>query len=347
VVLAVGGVPVGLCAGAEFATPDSVGLVPGSTCPLIRASLGFKMNRTCPYVQASDLVVGETTCDGKKKMYEVLAQYHPTYVMEVPQKKTPADMDLFVSEVKQFVQKMEEISGRKIDAAALAAATEKVEAKKAALRRLHATRAADPVPISGLDALLVSQISFYDDIDRFTAKVNELADELEERVRRGIGVFSKGTPRILYAGTPLPLPDWKIHSVVEQAGAVVVGEESCVGSRYYTTATPKDDGSLDARLRAISQRLMDTHCACFTPNDERIDDIIRMARELAVDGVIHYSLTFCQTYAAEAIKVDKALQRAGIPALSLESDFSPGDAQQLLTRVQAFVEMLTPSAARG
>ncbi|MGB9620750.1 MAG: 2-hydroxyacyl-CoA dehydratase, partial [Armatimonadota bacterium] len=192
-----------------------------------------------------------------------------------------------------------------------------------------------------------SQISFYDDIDRFTSKVNELADELEERVRRGEGVYPKGTPRILYAGTPLPLPDWKIHSTVEQAGAVIVGEESCVGSRYYSTTTPEHDGSLEGLLRAASKRLMDTHCACFTPNEERVDDIVRMARELAAHGVIHYSLTFCQTYAAEAIKVEKALQQAGIPSLALESDFSVGDAQQLLTRAQAFVEMLTPSGTRG
>jgi benzoyl-CoA reductase/2-hydroxyglutaryl-CoA dehydratase subunit BcrC/BadD/HgdB len=347
VVLAAGGIPVGLCAGAEFAVGDSGGLIPSNTCPLIRSSLGFKMSRTCPYIQASNFLVGETTCDGKKKMYETMAQYHPTYVMEVPQKKNPAGADLFVSEIRAFVDKMEEESGNKIDVQSLANATKKVEAKKSALRRLHKARAASPVPISGLDALLASQISFYDDIDRFTMKVNELADELDERVSRGEGVFPASRPRLLYAGTPLPLPDWKIHGIVEAAGGVIVGEESCVGSRYYSTSTPPNDGTLDGQLKAISQRLLSTHCACFTPNEERIDDIIAMARDLGADGVIHYSLAFCQTYAAEAFKVEKALQKEGIPVLSLESDFSANDAAQLMTRAQAFLEMLTPVAARG
>ncbi len=340
VILAAGGVPVGLCAGAEFSIPDSDGLIPRNTCPLIRASLGFKTSGTCPYVQVSDFVVGETTCDGKKKMYEVMAEHHPTYVMEVPQKKGPAASELFYREVLAFRDRMEQEAGRQIDAEPLAAATQKLEAKKQALRRFHAARRANPVPISGLDALLVSQISFYDDIDRFTAKVNELADELEARAARGEGVFPKGRPRILYAGTPIPLPDWKLHSIVEEAGGVIVGEESCVGSRYYTTTTPADDGTLDGRLRAISERLLGTHCACFTPNEERLGDIIDMARAVRADGVIHYSLAFCQTYAAEAMKVEKALQREGIPALSLESDFSANDRAQLLTRVQAFIEML-------
>ena len=339
-VLAAGGIPVGLCAGAQFSIPDSEGLIPRNTCPLIRASLGFKLSKTCPYIQASNFLVGETTCDGKKKMYETMADLHPTYVMEVPQKKTVAAEQLYVSELYAFKDKLEAESGRKIDVDNLAASTQKLEVKKQAIKRLSAARAADPVPISGLDALLASQIAFYDDIDRFTAKVNELADELEARVARKEGMFPAGTPRLLYTGTPLPLPDWKIHSIVEAAGGVIVAEESCVGSRYYSTSTPASDGTLDGQMAAIAQRHLGTHCACFTPNEQRIEDIIEMARKYKVDGVLHYSLQFCQTYIAEAMKVENALRKEGIPVLCVESDFSGEDNAQLSTRVQAFIEML-------
>lgn len=340
IILAAGGIPVGLCAGAEFPIADSDGLIPRNTCPLVRASLGFKLSGTCPYIQSSDLMVGETTCDGKKKMYEVLAEQHPMYVMEVPQKKTNAAKDLFYAEVNAFKNRMEDEAGKKIESDKLTEATRRLEAKKQALRRLHAARSANPVPISGLDALLVSQIAFYDDIDRFTAKVSELADELEARVARGEGTFPSNTPRILYAGTPIPFPDWKLHNIVEAAGGVIVGEESCIGSRYYSTTTPSSDGTINGQVKAISERLLKTNCACFTPNEERIGDIIEMARATKADGVIHYSLSFCQTYAAEAMKVEKALQKEGIPVISLESDFSTNDIAQLSTRVQAFVEML-------
>jgi benzoyl-CoA reductase/2-hydroxyglutaryl-CoA dehydratase subunit BcrC/BadD/HgdB len=68
---------------------------------------------------------------------------------------------------------------------------------------------------------------------------------------------------------------------------------------------------------------------------------VKMAREHNADGVIHYALSFCQTYANEAIKVEGALKKAGIPVLTLESDFSASDAAQLTTRVQAFVEVLS------
>ncbi|MDO8588741.1 MAG: double-cubane-cluster-containing anaerobic reductase [Armatimonadota bacterium] len=340
VILAAGGIPVGLCAGAEFPIGDTEGIIPRNTCPLVRASLGFKLSGVCPYIQASNLMVGETTCDGKKKMYEILAEYHPTYVMEVPQKKTAAGRNLFYSEVLAFKDRVQAEAGKRITATDLSQATAKLEAKKQALRRFHAARAASPTPVSGRDALLVSQIAFYDDIDRFTGKVNELADELEQRKTRGEGAFPASTPRILFAGTPLPLPDWKIHSIVEAAGGVIVGEESCVGSRYYSTSTPASDGTLEGQLKAIAARHLDTHCACFTPNEERAQDIIDMARAVKADGVMLYSLAFCQTYAAEAVKVEKALRKEGIPTLTLESDFSMNDAAQLATRVGAFLEMI-------
>jgi benzoyl-CoA reductase/2-hydroxyglutaryl-CoA dehydratase subunit BcrC/BadD/HgdB len=85
---------------------------------------------------------------------------------------------------------------------------------------------------------------------------------------------------------------------------------------------------------------MNIHCACFTPNDERPEDVIRLAREHRVDGVVHYNLQFCHTYANEAIKIDKALAKANIPLLRVESDYSDEDTGQLRTRVDAFLEII-------
>ncbi len=81
---------VGLCGGADFSVPDAEAVLPRNLCPLIKSFYGFKLNRTCPYFQSSDLVVGETTCDGKKKVYELLNELVPTYVLEVPHKPDTA-----------------------------------------------------------------------------------------------------------------------------------------------------------------------------------------------------------------------------------------------------------------
>jgi benzoyl-CoA reductase/2-hydroxyglutaryl-CoA dehydratase subunit BcrC/BadD/HgdB len=341
IIIAAGGVSVGLCAGADFSVPTGEQIVPRNLCALIKSAVGFKVGGTCPYFQVSDLIVGETTCDGKKKTWEILDEYVPTYVMDLPNGRTAADRQLWLSELRRFVEKTQEVTGNIITPEKLSQATELINRKRAVLQRLFDLRKARPAPISGLDALLSVQISFYDDPARFTQKTSELCDELEARTKAGKGVAPAYAKRILYAGTPMPIPFWTLPSIIEATGAVVVAEESCTGTRLIAggqTAVPGN--GIDSQLAAIADRQLQTNCACFTPNDARIEDIIRLAKEYQADGVIHFSLSFCQPYNLEGIRVQKALQKAGIPVLMLEGDFSDEQAGQLKTRIEAFIETL-------
>ena len=340
VILAVNAIPVGLCAGTQFSVPLAEEVLPRNTCPLIKSSFGFKLGRICPYVQASHLIVGETTCDGKKKMFELLGEYQPVHVMEVPSKKTDASRELWRAEVRAFKEVVERLTGDRVTPGSLAEATKLLNNRRRALQRLYEARKARPVPISGKDALLVTQISFYDDVIRCTRQINLLCDELEARVASGDGVFPPDAPRILLAGTPMAIPNWKLHHVLEDAGAAVICEESCTGTRAFSDLVPENGGSVDDQLEAIADRYMQIHCACFTPNDERLDDIVRLAGEYRVDGVVHHNLQFCHTYANEAVKVERTLEKEGVPLLRIETDYSDEDVGQLRTRIDAFLEMI-------
>lgn len=337
---ATGAIPVSLCAGTQFSIPVAEEVLPRNTCALIKSSYGFKLGRLCPYVQVSHLIVGETTCDGKKKMFELMAEQHPVYVMEVPNKRGPAARALWQQEVRDFMARIEELTGNKITAESLGEAIREVNDRRREFKRLSGLRAADPAPISGKDALLATQVSMYDDVERETQMMKALNDELEERIEKGQGVAPKGAKRILISGSPMAIPNWKLHHIVESSGAVIVGEESCTGSRFYHELVPEGIDNLDDMVTALADRYLKTNCACFTPNCERLEDIIRMARELKADGVIHYNLQFCHTYANEAVQVDKALAEAGIPLLRVETDYSDEDAGQLKTRIDAFLETL-------
>ncbi len=199
----------------------------------------------------------------------------------------------------------------------------------------------DIMPISGKDALFITQVGFMDDIERYTQKVNELCDELEERVKNQESVFPKDTPRLMVLGTPFAPPNWKLHTAVETTGGCVINEESCIGHRYFKDNVDiegvKDEDELYARLM---KRYSKIDCACFTPNQERQDNVRAMVKDLRADGVIHYSLMFCQPYEHEAIKIEKTLRHDGTPMLSIATDYSMEDVEQLKTRVEAFVEMI-------
>ncbi|MFC2051665.1 double-cubane-cluster-containing anaerobic reductase [Chloroflexota bacterium] len=340
IVWAADAIQVGLCAGAQFSVPIAEEVLPRNTCALIKSSFGFKLGRVCPYVQTSHLIVGETTCDGKKKMFEILNQHQPVYVMEVPHKKTRSARNLWLSEVTAFKKVIEDLTGNKINADKLSQATKKVNDRRRSLKRLYELRKANPVPISGKDALLVTQVSFYDDVTRATQQINTLCDEVEARVATGEGVFPESAPRILVSGNPMAIPNWKLHHILETAGAAVVCEETCTGTRFFSDLVPENGGTVEEQIEAIAERYMKINCACFTPNEERLDDIVRLAREYRVDGVVHYNLQFCHTYANEAVLVEQTLSKAGIPLLRIETDYTDEDVGQLRTRVDAFLEMI-------
>ncbi|MEZ5125063.1 MAG: double-cubane-cluster-containing anaerobic reductase [Thermoleophilia bacterium] len=340
IIRAAGGWCVGLCAGAEFAYDQVEQIMPRNSCALIKSFMGFKLAKVCPYIESADLVIGETTCDGKKKAYELLGDIHNVHVMELPQMKRAKDLAMWRSEIVELIARAEEVTGKQITVESLRAAIKEVNDKRRALQRIAVTRAADPVPISGKDALLATQVAFYDDVPRFTQAMNGLADELEARVAAGEGAAPRGAKRVLITGTPMALPNWKLHDIVEKAGGVVVGEEMCTGSRYYQDLVSEEADTLDAIIDDIAAKYLDINCACFTPNQGRRDDVVRMAKELGADGVIDYSLQFCGLYEMESNGVENAVRDAGLPVLGITTDYSMEDVGQLSTRVEAFLEML-------
>jgi benzoyl-CoA reductase/2-hydroxyglutaryl-CoA dehydratase subunit BcrC/BadD/HgdB len=340
-ILAVDAISVGLCTGGDFATELVEQVLPRNTCALIKSAFGFKLGKVCPYVEACDLVVGENTCDGKKKAYEILRQFIPhLHVIDLPQVKSEAGKQLLRSEYHAFGRKLEELTGRKLDAGRLAAAIATVNAKRASLKRLAALRRAAPAPISGLDSLLISQISFYDDPVRFTASVNKLCDELETRVRDGQGVFPATHPRVVISGCPMAVPNWKVPAIVESAGAVIVGEESCVGERSTRWLTPETGHTVDDMIGLLVDRYLNIDCAVFTPNPTRLDYVREIAQGRKADGVIHYTIQFCQPYQMETGPLLAALEKELVPTLRIDTDYSQEDVGQISTRVEAFVERL-------
>ncbi len=340
-ILALDGVSVGLCAGAEFGFEAAESYLPRTTCALIKSFFGFALEKVCPYLATTDLVVGEATCDGKKKAYEAFSgMVKRFYAMDMPQHHSGEGRALLRAEFEKLARELEDLTGRRLEVEPLRAAIGTVNAKRAALARLAQLRAADPPPISGLDALLINQIAFYDDPARFTKAVHDVCDELEGRVARGEGVMPAGTPRVILSGCPMAVPNWKVPAIVEQAGAVVVGEESCVGERGQRNLVEATGDTLDELMDRLVDRYFQIDCAIYTPNPERQEHTRAMQRSLHADGVIHYALQFCTPYQMEAFTMERHLEGENVPVLRIETDYGAEDVGQLRTRIEAFVERL-------
>lgn len=340
IILALDAVSVGLCAGAEIGFDAAEAILPTNLCPLIKSFMGFELASLCPYMRCVDTVVGETTCDGKKKTYELLGDIMNTHVMELPQTKSNGGREVWKREVLAFMEKAEKLTGKKVTPENLKQAIQAVNNRRKAQLRLRDLRKANPAPISGRDALLTNMIAFYDNPARFTESLNKVCDEVEERIKNGIGVSHADAPRIVMSGCPMALPNWKVPYIVESSGAVIVAEESCVGERGFRNLVDQSGDTVDEMVDAIVDRYMKIDCACFTPNPDRTGHVLEDIDEFKADGVIHYSLQFCTPYLVESKMVEDAAKEKGVPVLKLDTDYSAGDMGQIKTRVDAFIEML-------
>jgi benzoyl-CoA reductase/2-hydroxyglutaryl-CoA dehydratase subunit BcrC/BadD/HgdB len=338
--MAVDAIPIPLCGGTNFTIPYSEQAFPRDICPLIKSTLGLSMSGTCPYKAVKQMTLGETTCDAKKKTWDILAGKMNFYVMEVPQKKNHIDAQLWHQAVVEFKDKVEELTGKQVNSEALAKQIKIMNAKRSALQKFTEFRKMNPPFISGLDALLVMQMALNADPKYFTEKLNLLNSELKRRAEKNNSPFTSKAKRIMVSGCPSVMGNWKVHSLIEQSGAVVVVDETCTGTKYFENLIDESPQKLDKQLQAIADRYFMINCSCFTPNDARIQDVCKKAEEFKVQGVIHYILQTCHTYNLEAQRLEGALKQKQIPSLKIITDYSEEDTEQLRTRIEAFLETL-------
>ena len=146
-ILALDGISVGLCAGADWGTDQAERFLPRNTCALIKSFFGFALDKVCPYLASCDLVVGENTCDGKKKAYETFRTIFPRlHVIDLPQVKSPEGRALMTAEYKRFAQELEGLTGKPLTVAALHQGIDVVNRKRSAVHRLAAAAPGRPCP---------------------------------------------------------------------------------------------------------------------------------------------------------------------------------------------------------
>jgi len=338
IIFAAGADRIVLCGGRADTIPVAEQSLPRNICPLIKSSFGAVVdaccggNLACPHIPLVDVVVAEATCDGKKKMYEILHEYIPTYVLDLPQKPgNPEALKYFLSELRKFGKFMEGVTGTMVSSDALRREIRSANETKRLLHRLFALRRRDPPPITGSEILSVMQKQFFLSPDQFRQGVSELCDEMEHTMPD-----ARAGPRIMISGCPMAAGNTKVPDIIEQKGGVIVVEESCTGTRSFWDFVDENEDPWEA----LAERYLEIPCACMTPNDQRVARIVDLAKQFDVQGVVYYTLQFCHAYNIERLHVQKALKKEKIPLLAIESDYGDSDKEQIGIRIDAFLEMI-------
>lgn len=333
-VLAAGAIPVSLCGTREDPIPAAEEVLPRNLCPLIKSSYGFAATDTCPFFAFSDLIVGETTCDGKKKMFEIMQDLKPVHVMQLPHRKSPFSFDLWVEEIRRLRSRIEEEFEVTITDEDIWEATELVNREKKLLKEISDLNQLSPPPISGIDLLTVTWSSgFSYDKKEVIRMLEALKNKLESRESEP-EVAQK--PRILLTGCPVGLGSEKVVRLVDELGATVVAMENCSG---YKTLELRTDRNNNDPVIALAEKYLNIPCSCMTPNPYRMELLGRMIDDFNAAAVIDLTWQACHTYNIESYEVKKLVKEKGLPFLHLESDYSSSDEEILKVRIEAMLEM--------
>jgi benzoyl-CoA reductase/2-hydroxyglutaryl-CoA dehydratase subunit BcrC/BadD/HgdB len=342
-IVAAGAKPVRVASGYyESVHPANELLGDAGLCPLVKSTLGAKMVGSNPIMEQVDMIIGPATCDGKMKMAEILEDWIPVHMMNVPRVKTgDTTTNLWLEEIKYLRNILEDLTGKRITRRKLLKQIDKWNKAHRVWKDLMEMRKGDRPMISGQDALEVMQAAEIDDIERWTKKVDDLMVELNGMRKKGMYAGEDGAAKIMLSGSPVVCPNFKIPSVVEESGGLIVTDEICTGFRLLSDPVILDERSSSEALRAIAERYFyPCTCPCFAPNDERVKRMKEGIRNFGVEGVIFHTLRGCHLNNLEATKIEVEMRDMKIPMLKLESEYDEGDIEQVRTRVEAFIEMI-------
>ena len=344
-IMAAGGVPVCLCGGSAKTIPAAEEQLPANLCPLIKSTFGYHLLKTNPFLEMADLVVGETTCDGKKKMYELMAQTRPVYVLELPQKADDPDaLDHWYAELTKFRDFLENRFQVAVTDARLREAIVVMNRERALRRDLAALMQAEVPPLTGRQLLsLKSSISgIADDFAHY--------EEVLRHYRGRRGRFGGAPPplRVLLTGVPTVTGAERVLEIIEQSGGRVVAMENCTGLKPILEDV---DAAASDPLRALAEKYFHLPCSVMTPNHRRLETLRRLIADYRPDCVIELIWQACLTYDVESHRVRRlAEEEAGLPYLRIETDYSPSDSARIAVRVEALFETVRgrrPAGARG
>ncbi len=331
IILAAGAVPVCLCGGDVDTIAPAEEHLPANLCPLIKSTYGYHLTGSNPLLEMCDLLVAETTCDGKKKMYELLADSREMIVLELPQiAEDPSALDRWTNELRRLRSTLERRFGVGITDARLRDAIAEMNRERSLRRDLAALMKRQTPPLTGRELLDYKSVisAIPDDMAQYEAAIEKLS------ASEGCPSLA-GRTRVLLTGVPVLHGAERVLDIIEDVGGLVVCLETCTGIRPILE-------DVDARagdpIAAIAEKYYHLPCSVLTRNTARLDSLRKLAREYRAECIIDLIWQACLTYDVESHYVRRLAREMNLPYLKIETDYSPSDSARIAVRVEALFE---------
>jgi benzoyl-CoA reductase/2-hydroxyglutaryl-CoA dehydratase subunit BcrC/BadD/HgdB len=331
-IMAANAVPVCLCGGSAEMIPPAEEYLPANLCPLIKSTYGYHVQKVNPFLEMADLIVAETTCDGKKKMYELMGQTREMYVLELPQKPNDGDaMTHWISELRKLKDKLQEYFSVKITNERIKKAIKTMNHERALRRELAASMKSKFPPLTGRQLL-----DFKSNISGIETDFDQYADAIELLKNQKADASTESAVRVLLTGVPIVHGAERVLDIIESNGGLVVCMDNCTGLKPILEDV---DETANDPILALAQKYLRLPCSVMTRNDRRLEVLRELTEEYRPQCIIDLIWQACLTYDVESYLIKELAEKElGLPYLRIETDYSPSDSARIALRVEALFE---------
>ncbi len=340
IIYALGYTPVRLCAGHQIPAYLGEEIVPRDACPVVKASVGFHAMQILPMYNQCELAIMPMTCDGKRKSAEILAQFVPIVPVPITMSKDNAGFENVVKSLIALIKTLEYHTKKKLSSKKLKEACLLINEAQRAAYLLQEKLYVDNPQIKGSEVMFVLNSFCYTNPSKWVEATKNLLQVIEEREKEP-KIPKRQRPRVFIAGSPISFPNFKVPLMIEELGAQIVGDESCLSGRLlYDPVLPADYTTMGI-VRALAARYI-AACTCpvFENFDDRMHSLKTKLEATKAEGIIYHVLRGCVPYDFELVAMEEFAAKENIPLLRVETDFSSEDVEQVKIRFEAFIEMI-------
>lgn len=340
IIHALGYTPLRMCAGHQIPALLGDEMIPRDACPLVKASAGFQALKTLPMYNQCELAIMPMTCEAKRKSVEILSKHLPIITMPIPMSKSNDAFEDTVSMLIGLVKTLEIQTGQKMTSKKLKQACLDVNAAQKQAYQLQQKLYAENPQINGSEIMYAINSFIYTNPVDWEVSARMLVEEINER-ELNPKKPKRQKPRVFIAGSPISFPNFKVPLMIEELGAQIVGDESCLSGRLLYDPVVPLDFSKTSVIRALAARYI-AACTCpvFDNVEDRLASLQTRLDESGAEGIIYHVLRGCVPYDFELAAVENWAEEQGVPLLRVETDFSTEDVEQIKIRFEAFVEMI-------
>ncbi|MCT4605569.1 MAG: double-cubane-cluster-containing anaerobic reductase [Marinisporobacter sp.] len=339
IIAAAGGIPVALCAGSQKSVEKGELHLPRNLCPLVKSSYGHALADSCPYLYYSDYILADATCDGKKKMFELLGNMKPLYLLQLPQTaETEESLEYWLKELYKIKELLEKETGVHITDEGLREQIKLYNQFRKSINQVYELNKGEVPLVYGKEIeAITGAVTFECNLNSRIEEIQLAIEKIKERTKNSVFLQEiKNKPRILLTGCPTT--NKKLLNIIEESGGVVVAMENCGGLKTTGNLVEETENP----MRALGERYLSVACPCMSPNPKRLEIISKIVEDYKIDGVIELTWQACHTYNIEAYDIKRFVTgECNKPYMQIGTDYTDHDHQQIRVRVEAFLELLS------